>query len=285
MIQVKNIDFSYGRRKAPIFTGFDLELRAGRVYGLLGKNGTGKSTLLYLMAGLLRPQRGEVLTNGWLAVERRPEMLQDIFFVPEEFFLPNVSLQAYVKSMASLYPRFDIALLAECLAEFGLPEMLQLGSLSMGQKKKVLMSIALASGCRILLMDEPTNGLDIPSKSVFRKVVARCMTDERLMVLSTHQVRDVEMLLDHVVMIEGSRLLLDRSMNDIAAAVRVEERPTSASTADALMVQPSLQGNLVLVPAEGETDESVVNLELVFCCAEQGKLPGSLYGASSSEEE
>ena len=271
MIQVKNIDFSYGRRKAPIFTGFDLELRAGRVYGLLGKNGTGKSTLLYPMAGLLRPQKGEVLTNGWLAVERRPEMLQDIFFVPEEFFLPNVSLQAYVKSMASLYPRFDIALLAECLAEFGLPEMLQLGSLSMGQKKKVLMSIALASGCRILLMDEPTNGLDIPSKSVFRKVVARCMTDERLMVLSTHQVRDVEML-------------LDRSMNDIAAAVRVEERPTSASTADALMVQPSLQGNLVLVPAEGETDESAVNLELVFCCAEQGKLPASLYGASSSEE-
>ena len=238
MIQVKNIDFSYGRRKAPIFTGFDLELHAGRVYGLLGKNGTGKSTLLYLMAGLLRPQRGEVLTNGWLAVERRPEMLQDIFFVPEEFFLPNVSLQAYVKSMASLYPRFDIALLAECLAEFGLPETLQLGTLSMGQKKKVLMSIALASGCRILLMDEPTNGLDIPSKSVFRKVVARCMTDERLMVLSTHQVRDVEMLLDHVVMIEGTRLLLDRSMNDIAAAVRVEERPTSASTADALMVQP-----------------------------------------------
>lgn len=285
MIQVKNIDFSYGRRKAPIFTGFDLELHAGRVYGLLGKNGTGKSTLLYLMAGLLRPQRGEVLTNGWPAVERKPEMLQDIFFVPEEFFLPNVSLQAYVKSMASLYPRFNIALLAECLAEFGLPETLQLGTLSMGQKKKVLMSIALASGCRILLMDEPTNGLDIPSKSVFRKVVARCMTDERLMVLSTHQVRDVEMLLDHVVMIEGSRLLLDRSMNDIAAAVRVEERPTSASTADALMVQPSLQGNLVLVPAEGETDESVVNLELVFCCAEQGKLPGSLYGASSSEEE
>lgn len=284
MIQVKNIDFSYGRRKAPIFTGFDLELRAGRVYGLLGKNGTGKSTLLYLMAGLLRPQRGEVLTNGWLAVERRPEMLQDIFFVPEEFFLPNVSLQAYVRSMASLYPRFNIALLAECLAEFGLPETLQLGTLSMGQKKKVLMSIALASGCRILLMDEPTNGLDIPSKSVFRKVVARCMTDERLMVLSTHQVRDVEMLLDHVVMIEGTRLLLDRSMNDIAAAVRVEERPTSASTADALMVQPSLQGNLVLVPAEGETDESVVNLELVFCCAEQGKLPASLYGASSSEE-
>ena len=284
MIQVKNIDFSYGRRKAPIFTGFDLELRAGRVYGLLGKNGTGKSTLLYLMAGLLRPQRGEVLTNGWPAVERKPEMLQDIFFVPEEFFLPNVSLQAYVKSMASLYPRFNIALLAECLAEFGLPETLQLGTLSMGQKKKVLMSIALASGCRILLMDEPTNGLDIPSKSVFRKVVARCMTDERLMVLSTHQVRDVEMLLDHVVMIEGSRLLLDRSMNDIAAAVRVEERPISASTADALMVQPSLQGNLVLVPAEGETDESVVNLELVFCCAEQGKLPASLDGASSSEE-
>ena len=263
MIQVKNIDFSYGRRKAPIFTGFDLELRAGRVYGLLGKNGTGKSTLLYLMAGLLRPQRGEVLTNGWPAVERRPEMLQDIFFVPEEFFLPNVSLQAYVKSMASLYPRFDIALLAECLAEFGLPEMLQLGTLSMGQKKKVLMSIALASGCRILLMDEPTNGLDIPSKSLFRKVVARCMTDERLMVLSTHQVRDIDRCIDHVVIVDKSRVLLDASVASITAKLRFVENGTAADAGEALFSQPSVMGYSLVLPNTGD-EETELNLETLF---------------------
>ena len=85
----------------------------------------------------------------------------------------------------------------------------------MGQKKKVFMSFALATGTRFLLMDEPTNGLDIPSKSQFRKVIANNMTEDRTLIISTHQVHDVESLLDHIIIMNQSQLLLDASISNI----------------------------------------------------------------------
>ncbi len=276
MIDISQITYSYGRRKAPVFADFSLSLAPGHVYGLLGKNGTGKSTLLYLMCGLLRAQSGSIQFEGIDVRKRLPEVLREVFLVSEEFDLPNVSLERYVHKNAPFYPRFDERILRDCLEMFGLSADISLASLSMGQKKKVFMSFALAANTRLLLMDEPTNGLDIPSKNIFRKVVARCLTDERTLVISTHQVRDIDMLLDHVVMLEGSRLLLNRSTADICRALRFEERPIGASTADALFVQPSIQGNAVIVPNDAPDIETPLNLELLFNCAEAGKLPPSL---------
>ncbi|EKC77193.1 ABC transporter, ATP-binding protein, partial [human gut metagenome] len=170
------------------FRDFSLELKENNIYGLLGKNGTGKSTLLYLISGLLRQQQGTVLVDGISAQDRKAEMLKDIFMVPEEFELPNVSLATYVKMNQGFYPNFSQEVLDRCLKDFDLPLSLKLNELSMGQKKKVFMSFALATGTRFLLMDEPTNGLDIPSKSQFRKVIANNMTEDRTLIISTHQV-------------------------------------------------------------------------------------------------
>ena len=276
MLQIENISFSYGKRRAEVFHDFSLSFEPGHIYGLLGKNGTGKSTLLYLICGLLRPTSGSVTFDGKDVKLRLPEVLQDIFLVPEEFELPNVTMETYVKLNAPFYPRFDAAILQRCLEAFELPATLNLGSLSMGQKKKAFMSFALATRTRLLIMDEPTNGLDIPSKSIFRKIVAQHISDEQAVIISTHQVRDVEMLLDHVVMLEGSWVLLNRSMSEISAAVRCEQRSMSESLEGALYVQPSLAGNAVLVPNTNPDDETPVNLELLFCCAESGSLPESL---------
>ena len=163
MINIDQINFSYHRRQAPVLSNFSLTIEPGRIYGLLGKNGTGKSTLLYLMAGLLRPQQGHVqftTEDGNLtleASERRPEMLCETFFVPEEFDLPNIPLKRYVDLNAPFYPKFSHEILNQCLTDFELPQNLHLGALSMGQKKKAFMSFALATNCRLLLMDEPTN--------------------------------------------------------------------------------------------------------------------------------
>ena len=179
MIQIKNIDFRYPGSKHLVFRDFSLELKENNIYGLLGKNGTGKSTLLYLISGLLRQQQGTVLVDGISAQDRKAEMLKDIFMVPEEFELPNVSLATYVKMNQEFYPNFSQEVLDSCLKDFDLPLSLKLNELSMGQKKKVFMSFALATGTRFLLMDEPTNGLDIPSKSQFRKVIANNMTEDR----------------------------------------------------------------------------------------------------------
>ena len=173
MIEVSNISFKYAGQKDLVFDDFSLTLKQDNIYGLLGKNGTGKSTLLYLISGLLRPKKGSVRFDGVETRLRRPETLSEIFIVPEEFDLPAMSLDAYVKINEPFYPRFSREVLEACLKDFELSTDLKLNALSMGQKKKVFMSFALAAGTKVLLMDEPTNGLDIPSKSQFRKVVAQ----------------------------------------------------------------------------------------------------------------
>ena len=221
MINIQNIKFAYS--KEVVLDDFSLQFDKGGIYGLLGKNGTGKSTLLYLMMGLLRPQKGTVTIDGISATLRRPEILSEMFLVPEEYDLPRISLRKYVKAIKPFYPHFSDELLERCLGNFEMTSDIDLGALSMGQKKKVYMCIALASGTRYLLMDEPTNGLDILSKSQFRKAVIEGMTDDKTVIISTHQVHDVERLLDHVCIIERNKVLLNEPLIEKDEAINLEE--------------------------------------------------------------
>ena len=263
MIEVENLSFSYGRRKSKVLEDFSMKLDKGSVYGLLGKNATGKSTLLYLMAGLLRPQTGNVLYKGVDVKKRYPDTLQDMFLVPEEFALPNVSLKQYVKLNAPFYPNFSDELLNVCLRDFDMNVDIHLGELSMGQKKKAFMCFALATNTSLLMMDEPTNGLDIPSKSQFRKVIASGMSDDKAVIISTHQVRDIDSLLDHVLIMDGSKLLLNQSVSSICEKLYFAEQGMNEPTEGALYVQPSVQGNSVILPNEYGED-SKMNLEVLF---------------------
>ncbi len=214
MLEVRDITFGY-KKGVNVLDHFSLEINEGGIYGLLGKNGTGKSTLLYLIMGLLRPQSGVIEYNGEDTSMRKPELLEDMFIVPEEYNLPAIPLSKYIASVKPFYPRFDEDLLYRSLNAFEMPEAINLGALSMGQKKKVYMSIALAARTHLLLMDEPTNGLDIPSKSQFRKIVAGSIDVDQTVIISTHQVRDVELLLDHVTMIERNKVLLHTKMDEL----------------------------------------------------------------------
>ena len=271
MIEVSNISFKYAGQKDQVFDDFSLTLKQDNIYGLLGKNGTGKSTLLYLISGLLRPAKGSVCFDGVETRKRLPETLQEIFIVPEEFDLPTMSLEEYVKINEPFYPRFSREVLEACLKDFELTTDLKLNALSMGQKKKVFMSFALAAGTKVLLMDEPTNGLDIPSKSQFRKVVAQYMSDDRTLIISTHQVHDVESLLDHILILSPQKLLLDASVTDIQEKYTFEYR-TPNEMDDVLYAEPSLQGNAVIAPRHAESAETQVNLELLFNAVNEGKI-------------
>ena len=222
MVSIQNIKFGYNSRQA-VLDDFSLDFNQNGIYGLLGKNGTGKSTLLYLMMGLLRPQKGDVTIDGISARLRRPEVLSEMFLVPEEYDLPRISLHNYVKAIKPFYPRFSEELLEKCLANFEMTLDVNLASLSMGQKKKVYMCIALAANTRYLLMDEPTNGLDILSKSQFRKVVIEGMNDEKTIIVSTHQVHDVERLLDHICIIERNKVLLNEPLVEKDEPIDLEE--------------------------------------------------------------
>ena len=263
MIEVNNISFSYPGQKERVFDGFSLRLEENNIYGLLGKNGTGKSTLLYLIAGLLRAKRGTVSFDGIETNKRRAKTLQEIFIVPEEFDLPSMSLERYVEINEPFYPRFSREVLEACLKDFELSTDLRLNALSMGQKKKVFMSFALAAGTKLLLMDEPTNGLDIPSKSQFRKVVAQYMTEERTLIISTHQVHDVEALLDHILILNQRELLLNASVQEIMEKYVFEYRQPSEMEG-VLYAEPTLQGNAVMAPRREGRAETQVNLELLF---------------------
>lgn len=263
MLQVENISFSYGRRKPEVLSDFSFSLEKGRVYGLLGKNGVGKSTLLYLMCGLLTPKHGRVMYHGVDMRRRLPETLRDVFLVPEEFDLPAVSLVQFVELNSPFYPNFSKEDMMTYLHLFEMDWNIHLGGLSMGQKKKVFMSFALATHTSLLLMDEPTNGLDIMAKSQFRKFIASGMSDERTIVISTHQVRDIDNVLDHVVIMNNSRVLLDESIARVTERLAFVESDSPALAEEALYKQPSVQGNSLLLPNR-EGVETKLNLELLF---------------------
>lgn len=214
MLEISNVTFGY-QSKNNVFDNFSLSINEPGVYGLLGKNGTGKSTLLYLIMGMLRPASGEVKMNDVKTYLRKPETLRDMFIVPEEYDLPATSLKSFVKVMAPFYPTFSYDILKKCLDGFELPEDINLKQLSMGQKKKIYMCMALAANTKMLLMDEPTNGLDIPSKSQFRKVIAGSLSEDQTIIISTHQVKDIELLLDHVVMIDNNNIVVNDKMNNL----------------------------------------------------------------------
>jgi ABC-2 type transport system ATP-binding protein len=219
MVELTNVSFSYQRKK-PVYQGLNLTLEPGSIYGLLGPNGAGKSTLLRLLAGLLYPRQGNIRVGSHVPGERRPAFLEDLFLVPEEFYLPPVRIRQFVATNAPFYPRFDHQQMARYLEEFGLSADQKLPELSYGQKKKVLIGFGLATNTALLLMDEPTNGLDIPSKSQFRRLVAGAVDDRRTVVISTHQVRDLEALIDPVIILavtpEGyMNVALNASIEDI----------------------------------------------------------------------
>lgn len=272
MIEVQNLSFSYPGASSKVFDGFQLKLESGHTYGLLGRNGTGKSTLLYLASGLLRPKKGHLYIDGMESAQRDPLMLSRIFLVPEEFSLPEMSLQKYVSLIRPFYPRFNEQVLNDCLSAFELPDVRDLRQLSMGQKKKVFMSVALAAGTEWLLMDEPTNGLDIPSKATFRQVVAKNLSDDTTLIISTHQVHDVEQLIDHVVILDQSRLLCDASVGEITQRYSFETRQANEMSNDVLYAEPSLQGNNVIVPLAANEPETQLNLEMFFSAVTLGKI-------------
>ena len=272
MLEIKNIHYRYAGSRQLVFNDFSLTLKENNIYGLLGKNGTGKSTLLYLISGLLQAKKGTVLYDGIDTRERLPETLEEIFIVPEEFELPAVSLDQYVKMNAPFYPRFSREVLESCLKDFELSTTLQLNSLSMGQKKKVFMSFALAAGTKLLLMDEPTNGLDIPSKAQFRRVVANNMSDDRMLIISTHQVHDVEQLLDHILILTQTGLLLNSSVSDICERYSFEYRTPGSDMSDVIYAEPTIQGNAVMARRKEGSDETQLNLELLFDAVISGKV-------------
>lgn len=263
MLKINNVSYSYSLKGHKVLDDFSLSLSSGGVYGLLGPNGAGKSTLLNIIAGTLTLSHGNVTLDGTDTRRRLPVTLTDIFFVPEEFSLPPMKLSKYARLYGAMYPRFSEDDMKRYLEMFELPSDVRLDALSMGQKKKVFMSFAMACNTRVLLMDEPTNGLDIPAKSRFRKFIVSGMTDDRTIIISTHQVRDIDKLLDHVVITDPSGIKLDADTYSIISKLKFITAPVSVPPTEALFAQPALGGYNLILNNDDDT-ETEINLESLF---------------------
>lgn len=264
MIQVNEMRFGYRKKQAPLFDGLSLEIQPGTICGILGKNGAGKTTLLRLISGLLFPQYGTCSIHGHESKERQVDMLADLFYVQEEYIFPDVTMSKYVELNSAFYPHWDDAKLTRILEEFELPINRKIKELSFGQKKKFLIAFALATNCKLLILDEPTNGLDIPSKTIFRKVVSSSLGDEQCFLISTHQVKDVANLLDRIVVIEGGKVVFNQDLFAISSKYRFDFHPGATLPPSYLYSEQVPGGHLVMTQNDPSGPSTEVDIEILF---------------------
>lgn len=262
MITLKELSFSYSRKKE-VLDRINLEVGSGHICGLLGKNGEGKTTLLNLLSGQIFPDQGSCLVLEEIPSERNARFLQQIFLLPEEISMPEVTAIEYIKMYAAFYPTFRDDICKACVESFEINLSDRLSKMSQGQRKKVAITLALAAHTLLLLMDEPTNGLDIPSKATFRRLVASLIDDNQTVIISTHQVRDLESLIDTVLILDQRQILLNKTLNEIGEKLYFgpllpEEK--------ALYSEPTPQGTIG-VTAREDKEETAVSLELLFNAA------------------
>ena len=262
MITLKELSFSYSRKKE-VLDRINLEVGSGHICGLLGKNGEGKTTLLNLLSGQIFPDQGSCLVLEEIPSERNARFLQQIFLLPEEISMPEVTAIEYIKMYAAFYPTFRDDICKACVESFEINLSDRLSKMSQGQRKKVAITLALAAHTPLLLMDEPTNGLDIPSKATFRRLVASLIDDNQTVIISTHQVRDLESLIDTVLILDQRQILLIKTLNEIGEKLYFgpllpEEK--------ALYSEPTPQGTIG-VTAREDKEETAVSLELLFNAA------------------
>lgn len=262
MIEIKNLSFGYNRKK-PLYRNLNLTLNSGSIYGLLGKNGAGKSTLLKNIIGLLFPSSGSISVNGFSPKKRLPSFLETIYFIPEEVHVPSLTTDKYITLFSPFYPAFDKQQMSDYLERLDVTTGKKLNTLSFGQQKKFIIAFALACNTKVLLLDEPTNGLDIPSKKGFRKLIASVMNDDRMIFISTHQIRDLDNMIDQVIIVDNGDLLVNASVTQIGEKLCFKTVDELTDDFAVLYEEDSLKGKSIVIENTGH-ENSKVNLEHLF---------------------
>ena len=268
MIQIHDLSFKYGNKE--VLNNITMSLDAGKIYGLLGENGAGKTTLLKIIGCLQKPYRGECIVCNEIPFQRKPSFLSRIYYLPEEidYIQNDHSAFHFANLNAPFYPKFDWEKFKKILEEFDLDGNKKLSRLSHGQAKKAAISFAVAANVELLLLDEPSNGLDIPSKTMFRKIMAEYCLENTCTLISTHQVRDLENLIDPIIILDNRAVLLNESLERISEKLCFTLE--SSIPSDALYAEPTLGGYLC-VSKNSNQRESRVNLEALFNATMQHK--------------
>ena len=259
MVKINNLTFYYRERK-PIFENVSFEMKNG-IYGLLGENGVGKTTLLRIISGLCFPKKGSCQVLGTETVLRNPDMLKQLYYLPEEFIVPSQTVKSFVKLNSVFYPNFSNEQFNSYLDDFHLDIDSRMKELSFGQKKKVLIAFAISLNTPLTLLDGPTNGLDIPSKSQFRKVIASAFDENKCILISTHQVRDLESLIDPIIILDRNQVLLNNTVEEISKKLLFTYSTTRPE--DALFTEQTMLGYTSVLENK-YNEESTLNIEALF---------------------
>ena len=259
MIQIKDISFSYG--ETPVLKNITMNLEQGRIYGLLGENGVGKTTLLTLLCGLKKVRSGSIEIDGRNPWKREPSLLGLQYFLSDEVAPVNMKALAYADAYGRFWPNFDLGIFKEIMEVLETETDKKMNAMSCGQLKKTYISFALACGCKYLYMDEPTNGLDIPSKSQFRKAVMKYTPEDSTILISTHQVRDLENIIDPIIILDRQDVLLNASVSEITNKLYFDY--SNVLSPDALYSE-LIPGGAIQVKVNSTGEESKVNIEALF---------------------
>lgn len=259
MIEIDNLAFSYGPK--PVLDNITMKVTPGSIYGLLGENGVGKTTLLTLLSGLKKPLSGFIRVDGRNPFNREPSLLADQFYLPDE--VPEVHARAvdFAREHGVFWPGFSLDKFLEIMKEFEVDPKQRMDTMSAGQLKKSWISFALACNVKYYYLDEPTNGLDIPSKAQFRKAVTRYTSEEASVVISTHQVRDLENVIDPIIILDKQAVLVNASMEDISRKLFFDYGTELHPGALYLEQTP---GGCIQVYPNTTGEESKVNVEAFF---------------------
>ena len=259
MIKIQDLAFSYGKNE--VLTNISMDLEPGRIYGLLGENGVGKTTLLTLLCGLKKTQKGTITTDGRNPWKREPALLQDQYYLPDEVAPVNDKARGWAKSSGKFWPGFKLETFVTILREFEVDPAQKMNAMSAGQLKKTYIAFALACGARYLFLDEPTNGLDIPSKAQFRSALMKYTSEEATIVISTHQVRDLENIIDPIIILDRRDVLMNASIERIADKLYFDYGTTLHPEA---LYSEQLPGGFIQVYPNTEKLDSKVNIEALF---------------------
>lgn len=266
MIEIKDLAFSYG--KTPVLKSITTTLEEGRIYGLLGENGVGKTTLLTLLCGLKKVCSGSITTDGENPFDRTPTLLQNQFYLPDEVLPVSMKAECFAKERGAFWPDYDHSKFLEIMKEFENDPAKKMNQMSAGQLKKTYISLALACGCKYIFMDEPTNGLDIPSKTQFRSAIMKYTSDDSTIVISTHQVRDLENIIDPIIILDRQDVLLNASVEEITSKLYFDYgtqlHPES-------LYSEQLPGGFIQVYPNTTGEDSKINVEALFNAVHKNK--------------
>ncbi|HEY7684759.1 MAG TPA: ABC transporter ATP-binding protein [Gemmatimonadales bacterium] len=245
-IELRNLHYRAGKSFA--ITNLNLHVPTGSIYGFLGPNGSGKTTTIRLLLGLLRPRAGRITVLGLGMPADAPNILSRTGFVPEQPHLdPTLTVRETLRFQAAFYKSWDRTWAEQLLHSFNLDERLPFGRLSKGQKGKVMMLVALAQRPELLVLDEPTDGLDpVVRRDMLTALVDYVSQREATVFISSHLVHELERICDWVGVMDNGRLITELPMDQFKSGIkrlRVVAAPEQVSgTPFALLARESNGG-------------------------------------------